>query len=61
MPPFMSGQRPPAYAAAERMQPFWGQFAVRHYIEETARANLRKRLKEGAIQRAERDLHLAEE
>jgi CopG family transcriptional regulator/antitoxin EndoAI len=35
--------------------------AVRHYIQETGRANLRKRLKEGAIQRAERDLHLAEE
>jgi CopG family transcriptional regulator / antitoxin EndoAI len=35
--------------------------AVRHYIEETGRANLRKRLKEGAIQRAERDLPLAEE
>jgi CopG family transcriptional regulator/antitoxin EndoAI len=35
--------------------------AVRHYIEEIGRANLRKRLKEGAVQRAERDLHLAEE
>jgi CopG family transcriptional regulator / antitoxin EndoAI len=35
--------------------------AVRHYIEGTGRANLRKRLKEGAIHRAERDLHLAEE
>jgi CopG family transcriptional regulator / antitoxin EndoAI len=28
--------------------------AVRHYIQETGRANLRKRLKEGAIRRAER-------
>jgi CopG family transcriptional regulator / antitoxin EndoAI len=35
--------------------------AVRHYIAETGRANLRKRLKEGALQRAERDLLLAEE
>jgi CopG family transcriptional regulator / antitoxin EndoAI len=35
--------------------------AVRHYIEKIGRANLRKRLKEGAVQRAERDLHLAEE
>jgi transposase len=35
--------------------------AVRRYIQETGKANLRKRLKEGAIRRAERDLHLAEE
>jgi CopG family transcriptional regulator / antitoxin EndoAI len=35
--------------------------AVRHYIQETGRANLRKQLKAGAIRRAERDLHLAEE
>jgi len=35
--------------------------AVRHYIQETGLANLRKRLKEGAIRRAERDLSLAEE
>jgi CopG family transcriptional regulator / antitoxin EndoAI len=35
--------------------------AVRHYIQETGRANLRKRLKEGAIRWAARDLHLAEE
>jgi CopG family transcriptional regulator/antitoxin EndoAI len=35
--------------------------AVRHYIQETGRANLRKRLQEGAVRRAERDLHLAEE
>jgi CopG family transcriptional regulator / antitoxin EndoAI len=35
--------------------------AVKHYIEKTGRANLRKRLKEGAVRRAERDLQLAEE
>jgi CopG family transcriptional regulator/antitoxin EndoAI len=35
--------------------------AVRRYIQETGRANLRKRLKEGAIRRAERDLQRAEE
>lgn len=35
--------------------------AVKHYIEEVGRTNLRKRLEEGAIRRAERDLHLAEE
>ena len=33
--------------------------AVRHYVGAMGRANLRKRLKEGAIRRAERDLHLA--
>ncbi|MFC1856191.1 ribbon-helix-helix domain-containing protein [Thermodesulfobacteriota bacterium] len=35
--------------------------ALKHYIKETAKKNLRKRLKEGAINRAERDLRLAEE
>jgi CopG family transcriptional regulator / antitoxin EndoAI len=35
--------------------------AVRHYIWETGRVNLRKELQEGASQWAERDLHLAEE
>jgi CopG family transcriptional regulator/antitoxin EndoAI len=35
--------------------------AVRRSIQETGKANLRKRLKAGAIRRAERDLHLAEE
>jgi CopG family transcriptional regulator / antitoxin EndoAI len=35
--------------------------AVRHYIQETGLANLRKQLKEGAIRRAERDFGLAEE
>jgi CopG family transcriptional regulator / antitoxin EndoAI len=39
----------------------WIDEAVRRYIRETGRANLRKRLKEGAIRRAARDLHLAEE
>lgn len=35
--------------------------AVRHYIEDVGKNNLRKRLKEGAIKRAERDRSLAEE
>ncbi len=35
--------------------------AVKHYIQSTGRAALRKRLKQGAIRRADRDLHLAEE
>lgn len=35
--------------------------AVKHYIESVGRANLRKRLKEGATRRASRDLRLAEE
>jgi len=35
--------------------------AVRRYIDEIGRANLRKLLKEGALQRAERDRRLAEE
>ena len=35
--------------------------AVRRYIQETGRANLRKRLKEGAIRRAERDLQVTAE
>jgi CopG family transcriptional regulator/antitoxin EndoAI len=34
--------------------------AVRRYIQESGRANLRKRLKEGAIRRAARDLHVTE-
>ncbi len=33
--------------------------AIRHYVEQIGRANLRKRLREGAIRRAERDLNLA--
>lgn len=33
--------------------------AVKHYVESVGRANLRKRLKEGAMRRAERDLRLA--
>lgn len=35
--------------------------AVRHYIDEKGRRTLKKRLKEGAIRRAARDLSLAEE
>jgi CopG family transcriptional regulator/antitoxin EndoAI len=35
--------------------------AVRYYIDEKGRAALTKRLKEGAIRRAARDLSLAEE
>jgi CopG family transcriptional regulator/antitoxin EndoAI len=35
--------------------------AVRYYVDAIGSANLRKRLKEGAIRRAERDLRLAEE
>ena len=35
--------------------------AVRRYIQETGRANLRKRLKEGAVRRAARDLQVTEE
>ena len=35
--------------------------AVQYYIAEKALANLREELKEGAIQRAERDLGLVEE
>lgn len=35
--------------------------AVRHYVRDRSRENLRKRLKEGAEQRAERDQRLAEE
>jgi CopG family transcriptional regulator/antitoxin EndoAI len=35
--------------------------AVRRYVAFARRANLRKRLKEGALRRAERDLRLAEE
>ena len=35
--------------------------AVRRYIREVGRAKLAKLLKEGALRRAERDRHLAEE
>jgi metal-responsive CopG/Arc/MetJ family transcriptional regulator len=35
--------------------------AVRHFIETVGLTNLRKRLKEGASARAERDLEIAEE
>ena len=35
--------------------------AIKHYIEQIGRTNLRKQLKEGAIRRAQRDLTLAEE
>ncbi len=35
--------------------------AVKYYVKELGRANLKKQLKEGAIRRAERDLELAEE
>jgi CopG family transcriptional regulator / antitoxin EndoAI len=35
--------------------------AVRHYVTDSSRAKLRKRLKEGALRRAERDLRLTEE
>ncbi len=33
--------------------------AVTHYVGSTGRAQLRKRLKEGALRRADRDLRLA--
>jgi CopG family transcriptional regulator / antitoxin EndoAI len=35
--------------------------AVRYYIDEQGRRELKKRLKEGAIRRAARDLQLSEE
>ncbi len=35
--------------------------AVSHYVHATGRAELRKRLKEGAVRRAERDRRLASE
>ena len=35
--------------------------AVEHYVESVGRANLRRRLKEGAIRRAKRDLRIAED
>jgi len=35
--------------------------AVRHFIEVIGRENLKKRLKEGAIRRADRDLRLAQD
>jgi CopG family transcriptional regulator/antitoxin EndoAI len=47
--------------ARERGRSRFINLAVRHYVEAVGRANLRKRLKEGALRRAERDLRLAEE
>ena len=35
--------------------------AVRRYVEEVGRANLRRQLKQGAKRRADRDLAMAEE
>jgi len=35
--------------------------AVKHLLEESSREHLKKRLKEGALRRAKRDLLLAEE
>jgi CopG family transcriptional regulator / antitoxin EndoAI len=35
--------------------------AVRHYVERAGKENLRKRLQEGALKRAQRDLSLAQE
>lgn len=35
--------------------------AIKRYVAETGRANLRKKLKEGALRRASRDRQLAEE
>ncbi len=35
--------------------------AIRQYVQELGRKNLRRRLKEGALKRAKRDLELAEE
>ena len=35
--------------------------AVRRYVQELGRANLRRRLKQGAKRRADRDLAIAEE
>lgn len=35
--------------------------AIHHYVAKTGRATLRRRLKEGAIKRADRDLALASE
>jgi CopG family transcriptional regulator/antitoxin EndoAI len=35
--------------------------AVKHYVKETGRANLRARVKAGAIRRSRRDLALVEE
>ena len=35
--------------------------AVESYIESVGKANLRKRLREGAVRRAKRDLQMAEE
>lgn len=35
--------------------------AVHHYVDRVGRENLKKRLKQGAIRRAERDLEIASE
>ena len=35
--------------------------AIRFYVREVGKTNLRKQLREGAIKRAARDLHLVEE
>ena len=35
--------------------------AVKHFIATVSRANLQKRIKEGALARAQRDLEIAEE
>ena len=35
--------------------------AVESYIEKVGKSNLRKRLREGAIRRAKRDLHITDE
>lgn len=35
--------------------------AVRRYVEDLGRANLKKRLRAGAVERAERDLQIAQE
>jgi CopG family transcriptional regulator/antitoxin EndoAI len=35
--------------------------AVRYYVESIGRASLRKKLKEGAVRRAQRDLDIAQE
>lgn len=35
--------------------------AIRYYVQDTGRRELRKRLREGAVRRADRDLELARE
>lgn len=35
--------------------------AVRRYVQDLGRANLKKRLRAGAVERAERDLQIAQE